>query len=53
MKRLTVLVILAVLLAGLILAGLSDSAIYVADTGTSGSEVPPAIGQYQQAHTLD
>jgi len=38
-KRLTVLVIPAILLAGMILFGLSDTAISVADTSTSNSEV--------------
>jgi hypothetical protein len=38
-KRLTVLVILAILVAGLILLGLSDAAFSIADTGTSNNEV--------------
>jgi hypothetical protein len=44
-KGLTVLVILAILLAGLILFGLGDTRISVADTGTSNNEVNSSMSK--------
>lgn len=43
MKRLTLLVITAILLAGLVLLGLSDTDISVADTGSPNNEVTTNI----------
>ena len=39
MKRLIVLVILAVLMAGIVLLGLNDTGISVADTGIPNNEI--------------
>jgi hypothetical protein len=44
MKRLTVLLTLAVLLAGLVLSGLSDTVVSVADSSTPGTEVTSNAG---------
>ena len=43
MKRLTVLVMLGILLAGLALLGLSDAGISVGDTGSPNNEVTTTI----------
>jgi hypothetical protein len=51
-KRLTVLVILAILLAGLILFGFNDAAISVADTGTSNNEVTSSTGNSSASATI-
>ena len=45
MKRLTVLVIVAILLTGLVLLGLSDTSISVADTSVPNNETTSAISQ--------
>ena len=43
MKRLVTIVTIAILLVGLVLAGLSDTAISVADTGVPDSEITRSI----------
>ncbi len=45
MRRPFVLVILAILLAGLVLFGLSDTSISVADTGTSNKEITSSMSK--------
>ena len=45
MKRLTVLVVLAILLAGLVLFGLSDRNISVADTDIPDNEVNGSLSK--------
>ena len=44
-KRLTVLVTLAILLAGLVLAGLNDTSISIADTGVPDTKVTSSISK--------
>ena len=45
MQRLFFLTILAVILAGLILFGLSDGAISIGDTGTPNNEVTSSVSK--------
>jgi hypothetical protein len=47
-----ILVLLAILLAGLILFGLNDAAISVADTGTPNNEVTSSIGNSSTSATI-
>ena len=45
MKRLALLIILVVILAGLVLSRLSDTSISIADTSTSNNEVTSTISK--------
>ncbi len=45
MKRLTLLISLLAILLGLILSGISDSAISIADTNTPESELSSRVGE--------
>ena len=45
MKKLTFLVVLPIILAGLILSDLSDTDISIADTGTPNNEVTSSVSK--------
>ena len=45
MKRLTALVTLAIILTGLVLFGLSDAVISIADTSTPDNEVTSSVSK--------
>ena len=51
MKRLTVLVIAAILLTGLILFGRSDTAVSITDTNTPNNEVTSSISKANNSST--